>query len=62
MKFKIDDVFSVNGETGFPEMNYMVQSKVFLGQWNNVRMFVTRKEAEEAVATLERLGHKTWPI
>jgi len=51
-KYRIESVFSLDGLTGQPQLNYMLQKRVW-GKWENVQMFVTMRQAEEAKKFLE---------
>ena len=63
MKWRIDNVFSLNSVTAHPETNYMVQMKKYpWSQWSNVQMFVTREEALVEIQVRKELERKSWPI
>lgn len=54
MKYRVSRVFSINHETGFPQINYMLQQKKFLQRWDDVQMYVKEAEAERAKAKREK--------
>jgi hypothetical protein len=63
MKWRIDNVFSLNSEHLYPETNYMVQKRVW-GVWENVQMFVQKEAATEFIYVEKELAKnkKGWPI
>jgi hypothetical protein len=62
-KYRITPQFSLNGFTGTPETNYMLEKRVW-GRWEGVQMYITAEEAEEQKRQLVAAEYvkRSWPI
>jgi hypothetical protein len=54
MKYRIDERFSIDAESGFPCLDYMVQRRVWL-RWEDVELHTTEEAAQRKIDEIERV-------